>query len=1722
MEFQVSGQLTSATSEQPNFTSCIIDALFNRNSVAPSTLRPTGGGLIEGATLTPIESDLAPASELIAASAVTPPSSESSIPFRVSALSNADGKFTLVFPDLKEIASQKVKIEVSSPVGRHIGKMELIVAELGAPITIEVRGFGTTLGKPDAPVTPPATRRIQGRVIERNGLALPTTMQVLLLAREEGAGDDEPLEPILVSKADASGYFAGSVRNRAYAQVVAVVSGIPGETPVNLENSLVPPRIPIVVDVTKRPDPGDTTEPGATKPSGRDGKGDDCHCHDLTVPRTPTQDNIADAPGTFSTDLGTGECVKFNVPNRAIEEFDFYSVVRTTEPDISGVVTGTVKDEPVRLSPSGVLPPAPPIGTRPPPPPGEVSPLAERIREALVPLSVLSLSTVNLAVNWEMVELTVRTTIDRAGGNQLPMNFFQQFTGWGAGVVRSLWDPTANPDLEEVITKSVAYAMGVSGGTLAPPPGVAFHAATPVSSSYAATIDRSDVGVDFRYVTGNTGKAPLNIYELKGLKPRPPQRVPLDSQTPVDWDSTPTFYEATSIAHGHLLHFKQVWYADGYSLGDLLYSLPLAPGQKKLIAVVDWERRERTTREEFTSADEGLQATLARDRDLSEVVSGALSESVRGGSRNTTTGVGVGAGAAGNGSYQQFNFGALIGVSGGIGDSTSSAFQISSRDVSSSSLQNLRDRTLQSASAVRNLRSTIVQTASQGEAVRASTEVVANHNHCHALTIQYFEVLRHLKVTNELVDVQECLFVPLPMTEFNREKTLRWRQPLSTYLQRRELAPGFDATRRVFTLWGEVDTPVGRYADEIVTAIFGELTLTIFIPLPPFPEKPAPTPENAADVAEKVTKALMPTEGFLGAVLAIATGGASLVAGAVTQAATDAAKATAQGAQALTEQMFNLPTAEERYAKFQQEVMPAAAAGFVDQLELYARVGSNDVKLNGADFTMVSNYQPGSPLLVSVRGTVTNPVRRSDISSIVIKCSAPLPPGCRAIVNSANLRYQTRMFRRDLVNDSRVNDDIDLPIVAFTGAPTLPLPSFGGFPALPGFGTIPPPLIPPGFPSDYVPIPGMSPIRAGNGATLYTPLDEWEQRSPRLEDIRLSAELIEHLNANLEYYHHAIWWTMDPNRRYMLLDGYEAPNAGGRSVASVVDNSLIGIVGNSLVMPVALGNYLDPQFRLADGATLLEQYDPQSPAPPSRISLPTRGVFAEAVMGDCNACEEIDDTRFWRWDEVPIDEPPALDLTALASRRAEPAYGTATAFPAPIVDIQTPQVAPDPAGVKAALDALANVNFRDITGLAGTQANALAAYSKAMDTALAFGKEASELAKQAAMTKNVGQTMRAIDKAEAENKIDKPEAQQMRTSALRTLAGETPSDPKASSVADRLKVVADQEVSGNITTEVAAQRRAEIMKGLSPEEMTKLQESDAAIEAMRKMQNVASVETRDTTMKAQPISFDPSVARRTEDAYRWKDLLSFRPSKQLLDDIATRGLEWQRIQDAQGDVNLDVYLLEVKRLPRRPGGAAALDDIEFLEYIRISFPRLLPTFTVMPGNSLVPYEDRDDTVWKSADPLGAVMEFKLALGPLPEWALVLCAEHDAVTATDKHWNFVTLGGRGLSGYHPVSGTRQFGIKRFGTGGQLFFFIRAADRATGRDDGLLPSTPEGLVGETVFIGGHEYWLELLDRLRQDITLNGGEAGRVFSDSRRHPWSAALPYVYSSEALVDAQM
>ena len=779
-----------------------------------------------------------------------------------------------------------------------------------------------------------------------------------------------------------------------------------------------------------------------------------------------------------------------------------------------------------------------------------------------------------------------------------------------------------------------------------------------------------------------------------------PDRTRLSCRNPVDWDDEPTIYQACTVAHGHILHFKQEWIADGYSMGRLLYSLPLAPGQKKQIAVLDWERRESAIRQESLQETESLQATLSRDRDIGEMVNSVLSESSRGGSSASTGsfGGGLGVGAI------LGPVGGLLGIGGGASKASSTAWQDSSRNVAANSLQTLRDRTSQSAASMRAQRSTVIQTMSQGERVAVTTESVANYNHCHAMTIEYFEVLRHLIVRQRIVDVQECLFVPLQMSRFDRAKALRWRNTLQTVVPTRELKIGFDALERIDNNYEGSDMPVGAYADEKLDYLEGELTIRFQL------ARPRDKDDDFDATQWQWMGLLLP--------------------------------------------MINAQEAYRNFLKdqklkdriFIEQLGPRIARAFVDLMKV-TWVDSNDVEHPlPIDTTLLSNFSNDTPLAVSLRlsGAVP-PVARKDIKFIKFSEFAfpgipflnVLPAGSRVIVDGGQMSYRTKYSSGYLFRSGRVANDL-------TG-------------------------------SDSV--------------RIYTPLTLQELRRPREEDKEFARRLLDHLNENIERYHHALWWRMSPDRRYMLLDGFEAPNSGGRSVASVVDNTLIGIAGNSLIMPVARGFHLDPTFNqdVERPIDLLEHYQPNTPIEPVRVAIPTRGVYAEAVMGACNSCEAKEEQRFWRWEESPIpDNPPAILPTSTDTRRAEPPNLEAKDFPAPIIAMQSAPAAPDPTGLAGALNLLGQSGlFKDITGLEGNQRNALEALKASLQTAQFFGEKAGNLALQARMNKDIDKTMRSIESAKQQGLISDEQAKQLTQGAIQSMIGGGPNtEPKAMATED--------------------------------------------------------------------------------------------------------------------------------------------------------------------------------------------------------------------------------------------------------------------------------------------------------------------------------------------------
>lgn len=796
------------------------------------------------------------------------------------------------------------------------------------------------------------------------------------------------------------------------------------------------------------------------------------------------------------------------------------------------------------------------------------------------------------------------------------------------------------------------------------------------------------------------GAAKLSVHAdllraVGAVVARKPRRARLDCSNAVDWDDDPTVYQACTVAHGHLLRFKQEWVADGYSMGNLLYSLPLAPGQKKQLAVVDWERRESAARTEAITATESLEALVDRDRDINEIVTGAINESVRGGSTSSSSsfagGLGVGAILG--------PVGALLGVGGGTASANSSAWQNSSRNTSASALNQLRDRTIQSASSVRSQRSSVVQTVRQGERVTATTETVANYNHCHAITIQYFEVLRHLLVRQRLVDVQECLFVPLLMSWFTRAKALRWRHTLYSAAPR-QLRDGFGALDRIANNYEGSDFPTGRYADENLVTVDGDLRIRFQLTRPR---------DNDDDEFDANTwNPLLTLFGFDPA---------------------DFYNQFLKG-QALKDKIFL------------DQLGPRIASSFVAVLRMHAlQTDGTSVDLK-IDPTLISSFVNDQRLYVTLRMSADLPaVTRADITALVIsgRLQLPgfpvtidvLPTGSRVLVESATMRYRTDHHSDHLVADAFVRNDL-------TG---------------------------------------------GDDVRIETPLNRRELRNPREEDKEKVRDLLDHLNENIERYHHELWARMGSDRRFMLLDGFEAPNSGGRSVASVVDNELVGIVGNCLVMPVSPGVHLDPTFNqdVENPIDLLEHYAPNTPIEPSRVAIPTRGVYAEAVMGACNSCEVKEEQRFWRWEESPIPDSPAAILpVSTDTRRAEPPDLTAKDFPAPLVAMQNAPAAPDPTGLGAVLGLLGQSGiFKDITGLEGTQRNVAAALEGAFTTATTFGTKAADLALQGKMSKDIDKAVKTIQAAKTQGLISEEQARKLTETAIRGMVGAGTANPES-------------------------------------------------------------------------------------------------------------------------------------------------------------------------------------------------------------------------------------------------------------------------------------------------------------------------------------------------------
>lgn len=195
-----------------------------------------------------------------------------------------------------------------------------------------------------------------------------------------------------------------------------------------------------------------------------------------------------------------------------------------------------------------------------------------------------------------------------------------------------------------------------------------------------------------------------------------------------------------------------------------------------------------------------------------------------------------------------------------------------------------------------------------------------------------------------------------------------------------------------------------------------------------------------------------------------------------------------------------------------------------------------------------------------------------------------------------------------------------------------------------------------------------------------------------------------------------LWMRIDPSTYTGLLQG-QAVN--GESLAATVDPTPIAIAGNFLGFR---WHHSDPMAEMLFRARFVG-----TEAMEDSIALPTSGVFGEAVLGDSNAAEKIDLTRFWNWSEALAPIRPT-EIAALKQPTGQaPAAPTLPNVAVPgtqLGPIVFPQVA---SGAPMLADALKNPDlFRDMSG---SKASAALARS-AVELAAKGSSEAAKVAQK--------------------------------------------------------------------------------------------------------------------------------------------------------------------------------------------------------------------------------------------------------------------------------------------------------------------------------------------------------------------------------------------------------
>ncbi|MCL1851225.1 MAG: DUF4332 domain-containing protein [Bacteroidetes bacterium] len=735
-----------------------------------------------------------------------------------------------------------------------------------------------------------------------------------------------------------------------------------------------------------------------------------------------------------------------------------------------------------------------------------------------------------------------------------------------------------------------------------------------------------------------------------------------------------SYPQMSSLGIGYVLNMHQAWVPNGFALGSLLYSLVLAPGEEQRLIVRE-NKQAYTISNEAMGIDTDTQSTdMSQVDDSTAAFSYAMNRASQG-SSNYDYSARTESGSVSAG---------LIVVSGNYADSTSrgsgssSSRQSDAHNEAATTAQHVQHNIKSASDRISQSKRISIRTATSEENESVATKIIANHNHSHAMTIQYWEVMRRFRLETCIDGIELVLFVPLQLIKF---------------IPNGKYSPDLkEFDRKRFLYRYEI---LLKYADKLQYALPYKYRTGLTL-IKKYAAMPNWTMEKTTINTKTITltfNCVLLSCDDLTATL-ILKNGKGVIAGDVDYS------------------RLNIPGKNDSERGFET----------TSELKQWIRKVRNKKNYSTKlDIPFVDIKIPHDTS-VTCSFIVPSNITNDDLSYISLNYS------CEEIEytlyqNDATLsNWQKDVWKNYVLGNPR---DVFKSFPEAYRTPVVTLYSWQitneGYPIISNVKIE-------GSGGSLTAMPASNTLRSSLAISIAN-----NQPVLRYSELQEIESTMHHIASDTLRYSQVIWASLSDDERAMLLEQYTIDMDFGEIQNIDVENNkpepspklirpiipllnkskidipllncvnvkkMLGFYGNCILLPFTYPKELAKKLgkTAAEIQDALYRYHTNSfRVPTTTISLPTDGMIGEAVLGETNVSEVIDLTRFWNWQDSPIDKME-LNKDFLNSKDYLADKTAAEIAALHVQGATAPASVPVPDLIKTLADKTAP-GFKDITGL---------------------------------------------------------------------------------------------------------------------------------------------------------------------------------------------------------------------------------------------------------------------------------------------------------------------------------------------------------------------------------------------------------------------------------------